>query len=174
MIKTMEKLLRPTTIAKIFQNSRVNVGLNIASTTQDIRIFKNFYNLSVYDVINFEDKTLETEYSGFYQTPKWLRKKLFDLTNNNSVPGLIVVKMDENGEINFNEYQYSFKVTQKFDEINMLDSYDHLNNLKDYKRELAKTRNLIKAMSIEEIKESSSIDDKNVYTLWPNTPTVTY
>jgi hypothetical protein len=99
---------------------------------------------------------------------------LFDLTDNNSVPGLIVVKMDENGEMNFNEYQYSFKVTQKFDEINMLDSYDHLNNLKDYKRELAKTRNLIKAMSIEEIKESSSIDDKNVYTLWPNTPTVTY
>lgn len=170
----MEELLRPTTVAKIHQNSVVKVGLNIASTTQDIRIFKNFYNLSVYDVINFEDKTLETEYSGFYQTPKWLRKKLSDLTDDNHVPGLIIVKIDDNTEMNFNEYQYSFKSSRKFDKIIMLDSYDHLNNLKDYKRELTKTRNLIKSMSIEEIKESSSVDDKNVYTLWPNPPTVTY
>jgi|21_taG_2_1085346.scaffolds.fasta_scaffold03520_13 hypothetical protein len=166
-------LLRPTTIAKIHQNSRVKVGLNIQSDKQSIRIYKNFYNLGVQDTINFKNGTLETDYSGFYQGPKWLRKKLFDLTDNNSVPGLIVVKLKD-GEMNFNEYQYSFRIIKRFDEINVLDSYDHLNNLKDYKHQLAKTRNLIKHMSIEDMRKSSSVDDKNVYTLWPNTPDMTY
>jgi hypothetical protein len=161
----MKDLLKPTTIAKIHQNSRVKVGLTIASTTQDIRIYKSFYNLSVYDIINFENHTLQTEYNGFYQSPKWLRKKLTELANNNCVPGLIVVKIP-NGEITFNEYQYNFIVKKPvIPEIIMLDSYDHLNNLKDYKHQLSNIRNSVKKMTVEAIKQNSTVDDKNVYTL---------
>lgn len=161
----MKNLLRPTTIAKIHQNSRVKVGLTIASTTQDIRIYKRFYNLSVYDIINFENHTLQTEYNGYYQSPKWLRKKLTELTDNNCVPGIIIVKIP-NGEIAFNEHQYHFLVkTPEIPEIIMLDSYDHINILKDYKHKVSKTRNIIKHMSIEAIKQNSTVDDKNVYTL---------
>lgn len=161
----MKDLLKPTTIAKIHQNSLVKVGLTIASTTQDIRIYKSFYNLGVYDIINFENHTLKTEYNGFYQSPKWLRKKLTDLTDNNCVPGLIVVKIP-NGEITFNEYQYNFIVKQpEIPKIIMLDSYDHLNILKDYKSQVSKVRNSIKKMSIEEIKQNSTVDKNNVFEL---------
>jgi len=155
---------RPTTIAKIHQNSRVKVGLNITSDNQTLRIYKSFYNLSVHDEINFRLGTLDTEYFGFYQSPKWLRKKLIDLTDNNLVPGLIIVKLKD-GEMNFNDHQYSFKVNKSFDKINILDSFEHLNNLKDYRHQLSNTRNLIKQLSVEDLFNRSTVNEDNVFEL---------
>jgi len=143
---------RLTTIVKLGIKQSTGVGINISSTNQEFRIYKQFYNLTVMDIVNFKHQNMSTSYIGFNNGTKWLEKKMNQLCSIKYFDA-ISINVDNDKAFTFNPYQYGFDFKEKYDKIRLLDSYDHLNNLKQLNKDLSKVRTLIKTMSCKELLE---------------------
>ena len=146
-----QMLFKPTTIVKLGIKQPTGVGINITANSHEFRIHKQFYNLTVMDIINFKNQTLTTRYMGFNNGTKWLEKKVNKMNYD-----VISVNITNNKVFTFNEYQYGFDFEEDHDTIKVLDSYDHLNNLKDLNKDLSEVRRLMKKLSCDELLQLGS------------------
>ena len=53
-----EMFFKPTTIVKLGIKQPTGIGINIVSNEQEFRIHKQFYNLTVMDIVNFKHQTM--------------------------------------------------------------------------------------------------------------------
>ena len=83
---------------------------------------------------------------------KWLEEKMSQLCSIKYFD-VISINADNDKVFTFNPYQYGFDFYQCYDKIKLLDSYDHLNNLKQLNKDLGKIRTLIKTMSCKKLLE---------------------
>ena len=151
-----QMFFKPTTIVKLGIKQPTGIGINIIASGHEFRIHKAFYNLTVMDTINFKNQTLTTRYMGFNNGTKWLEKKMNQLCSIKYFD-VISVNIDNNKVFTFNPYQYGFDFEEDYDTIKVLDSYDHLNNLKQLNRDLSKIRTLIKTISCKKLLELGTL-----------------
>jgi|TARA_R110000744_G_scaffold36721_4_gene84634 hypothetical protein len=161
VLKTDEDIYKSRScVVSIKNRQSIKYGVDIQSAEDRMFIHKTFYNLGVQSILHYNTKVVNTTYTGFQNTPKWL-SKLINLNYNKDIE----VTMDKGETFLFSEYTYNFEIRKESNCLIIKDSYDQLNILKDYNRTLSLIRKMIKSLSLEDIERLSSDDKEFISTI---------
>jgi len=150
----MTDLFDHTTVIRIRQREHIKYGISISSNEHMMSIFKTFFNLSVTDLLDYKSNVLQTTYCGFQPSPKWLQKKLGMINNSQALNyNSIKVSMDEGEMFEFNNHEYLFNIKESYLNLKLKDSFEHLNILRVHNRTLSSIRNMIKALSMDQLRK---------------------